>query len=205
MKRVVKDPETRRKEIVLAAKEIFESSEYEAVTMQTIMDRLGIAKGTIYHYFKSKDALLEAVVQLIVDQHIERMITLVEGIKGNAIERLKAVVEHSKEVTTQNLIDSLHRRGNEAMHNRLLVESMLIQAKLFSKLIKQGCDEGLFLCKKPLEVAEFILSGMQFLTDEGIHPWSKKDIVRRMKAFPGIVEKLLQAQEGSLSFLGIGN
>ena len=38
-------------------------------------------------------------------------------------------------------------------------------APLYGELIKQGCDEGIFHTQTPLESAEFILSGAQFLTD----------------------------------------
>ena len=53
MVRTVKKPEERRQEIILAAAELFRSKGYEKTTMQNVMDAVGIAKGTIYHYFKS--------------------------------------------------------------------------------------------------------------------------------------------------------
>ena len=63
MARVVKNAEDRRDEIIKAARELFETKDYDKSTMQDIMGKLNIAKGTIYHYFKSKQALLEAVVE----------------------------------------------------------------------------------------------------------------------------------------------
>lgn len=54
MVRTVKDPETRRQEIVATASQLFQSKSYKHTSMNDVMDALGIAKGTIYHYFKSK-------------------------------------------------------------------------------------------------------------------------------------------------------
>jgi len=46
-----------------------------------------------------------------------------------------------------------------------------------------------------------IISGIQFLTDTGIYPWPEADLLRRMQAFPGLVEAILKAQPGSFGFM----
>ena len=40
--------------------------------MQELMKKLNIAKGTIYHYFSSKESLLESVVEDIIDKALQR-------------------------------------------------------------------------------------------------------------------------------------
>jgi hypothetical protein len=87
------------------------------------------------------------------------------------------------------------------MHTRLLAVALLKQAPLYAKLIQQGCDEGIFQTESPLECAEFILSAIQFLTDAGIYPWTQADLMRRIQAFPQLVEQLLKAPPGSFQFL----
>ena len=79
MVRIVKKAEVRRAEIVEAARFLFQTQEYEKVTMQAVMERLGIAKGTIYHHFQSKEELLEAVVENIVAEQIARMHQVVDA------------------------------------------------------------------------------------------------------------------------------
>ena len=90
------------------------------------------------------------------------------------------------------------------MHTRLLVATLMKQAPLYAKLIQQGCEEGIFKTSTPLECAEFILSGLQFLTDLGIYPWAKEDLMRRFKAFPKLIEQLLQAPQDSFHFIKLG-
>ena len=72
---------------------------------------------------------------------------------------------------------------------------------MYGKLIQQGCDEGFFHTDTPLECVEFILSGLQFLTDVGMHPWTQEDLNRRFLAFPRMIERLLQAPLGSFQFV----
>ncbi len=58
MVRTVKDPEVRKTEIIKSARRFFQTRDYDKTTMQDVMVELGIAKGTIYYYFKSKEELL---------------------------------------------------------------------------------------------------------------------------------------------------
>lgn len=201
MTRIVKKPFERKAEIVKAARHLIQTKEYEKMTMKDVMSYLEIAKGTIYHYFKSKEELLEAVVENIVSEHFEHMQTLMQKTKGTALQKLQILVQKGKDVADPPVLQQLHKKGNEAMHIRLLAVTLTQQAPLYATLIQQGCDEGIFKTDKPLECAEFILSAVQFLTDIGIYPWTKEDLVRRTEAFPNLIEQLLGAKPGSFSFL----
>src|ERR1700733_4203361 len=99
MKRIIKKPAERRAEIVKTARDLFLTKDYDKTTMQDFMNHLGIAKGTIYHYFKSKEELLEAVVEDIVNQHLEKMQALIQETNGNALQKIQALVEAGNEVT----------------------------------------------------------------------------------------------------------
>ena len=170
--------------------------------MQDVMGVLGIAKGTIYHYFKSKEELLEAVVKDIVNKNFEKIGLYLNEMRGNAIEKMQKIIEMGNMAVENELVlEQLHKPGNEALHLRLLVETLSKLAPFYATLIEQGCTEGLFKVKEPLECAEFVLSGVQFLTDTGIYPWTQEDLVRRIKAFPRLIEQMLQAPAGSFQFL----
>lgn len=202
MSRIVKKPEERRREILSAARELFKSNGYENTTMQDVMNKLKIAKGTIYHYFKSKEDLLEAVVRDIVDENFDEMTNVLKKAKGNALRKFRLLVEKGNiSVENRELLEQLHQPNNHAMHCRILAEMITKHATLYARVIEQGNKEELFNAKNPLESAEFFLSGMQFLTDVGFYPWLNQDLTRRVKAFPKILEQLLGARSGSFKFL----
>jgi AcrR family transcriptional regulator len=201
MKRIVKKPTERRAEIIKTARDLFLTKDYDKTTMQDFMNYLGIAKGTIYHYFRSKEELLEAVVEDIVNEHLEKMEILIQEKPGNALQKMQALIEAGSKVAAPSVLEKLHERGNEAMHTRLLVATLMKQAPIYAKLIQQGCEEGIFQTNFPLECAEFILSAVQFLTDLGICPWSQEDLTRRNQAFPKLIEQLLQAPPNSFQFM----
>ena len=202
MVRIVKKFGKRRADIIDAARSLFLSKEYEKTTMQDVMESLGIAKGTIYHYFNSKEELLEAVVKDIVEKNFQEMQKLMLQLKGNALQKIQTLIETGN-IAEENkpIVDQLHQPGNEALHLRLLTATLVKQAPLYAQLIEQGCQEGLFHTASPLECAELVLSGIQFLTDVGIHPWTPADLTRRITAFPALIEQMLKAPPGSFQFL----
>ncbi|MGD0855064.1 MAG: TetR/AcrR family transcriptional regulator [Dehalococcoidia bacterium] len=54
------DP-NRREDILKAAREVFKRSGYEKAHVEDIAQLAGVAKGTVYLYFKSKQAMLDAL------------------------------------------------------------------------------------------------------------------------------------------------
>lgn len=202
MTKIVKKPEERKMDILHAARHLFLTQDYDKTTMQDVMDYLNIAKGTIYHYFKSKAELLEAVVENIVDTNIAEMLRMLEKTKGNALKKLQMLIQAGNlSKDQQDLLYRLHSPNNAAMHTRLLATTIVKQAVIYGKIIQQGCEEGIFQTETPHECAEFILSAVQFLTDTGIYPWSGEDLTRRAQTYPAMIEALLKAPQGSFNFL----
>lgn len=205
MVRIVKDPKERKEEIVAAAGELFLTKGYDNTTMKDVMVRLNIAKGTIYHYFASKDELLDAVIDKVAEEEWQRLLVIAKQTEGSVLERFKHLViegsKHSGGDGHDDLIEHLHQPSNAGMHIRLLARILTIQAPLYAELIEQGSEEGIFQTDSPLECAEFILAGVQFLVDLGVYSWSQEQLHRRWQAFPSLIESLLQAPQGSFSFL----
>lgn len=200
--RIVKHPAVRRKEIVLAAKTLFLKKDYNSTSMTDIMDMLSIAKGTIYHYFTSKDELLNAVIEQITDDHIAMLKKITKNHKGSALESLGAIIkaERLSDIKTK-LLDGLHRPGNIELHSRLLGTSIKKLAPVYAFYISKGCEEQIFDVKHPLETAEYILAGMQYITDAGCYPWSIESLRRRQNAIADLIENTLNAPMGSFDFM----
>lgn len=196
MVRIVKKPEERRREIVSASRSLFLSQGYENTTMQDVMAKLQIAKGTTYHYFKSKEELLEAVVEDMAAEYMDVVERSLEESKGSAIDKMKVLISAGKSASSDTL-DSLHRSDNRGIHARLLAVTLIRLAPLYARVITQGCEEKIFHVEHPLECAEVLLAGIQFVLDTGCYPWSPEDLKRRMQAVPSLIENQLGAPKGS--------
>ena len=205
MARIVKKPHVRREEIIKAARELFHAKEYDKATMQELMKELNIAKGTIYHYFSSKEDLLEAVVEGLIDEELKKKEKLLADCRKKNLDalqciRLLATADRMAEENEQ-ILEMLHQPGNIIMHARQLGRYLTKLAPIYAAVIEEGCEQGILKTNHPLECAEFLLAGIQFLTDVGFYPWSKEEIARRMAAFPSLLEDLLSAPAGSFNFL----
>jgi len=202
MVRTVKDPETRKAEIITAARRLFGMKEYEKTTMQDVIDELGIAKGTIYYYFKSKEELLDAVINQMGDEAVERMQSVMETGKGNALEMFQQLIAAGN-IADENaeIMEQLHNPHNAGMHAAMMAIAVKRSAPFYAKIVEQGCGEGIFNTANPLETSEFILTSIQFLMDTGIYQWSEDDLMRRAMALPAMIEKMLGAKPGSFQFL----
>ena len=60
--RIVKKHNERKQEIINTALKIFIHKGYEKTSVNDILNEIGIAKGTFYHYFKAKEEVLDAVI-----------------------------------------------------------------------------------------------------------------------------------------------
>jgi AcrR family transcriptional regulator len=205
MARTVKKPDERREEIVKAARDLFQSKEYDKATMQELMKTLKIAKGTIYHYFSSKEDLLEAVVEDLIDEELKKKEALIDDCRLRNLDaaetiRMLATKDRMAEENEQ-ILDALHQPGNIIVHARQLGRYLTKLAPIYAAVIEAGREEGIFDTEHPLECAEFMLAGIQFVTDVGFYPWSDEEIARRMAAFPSLLEDLLNAPEGAFDFL----
>lgn len=205
MKRTVKKPDERREDILQAARELFLTKEYDKTTMQDIMHKLNIAKGTIYHYFASKEAILEAVVEMIVGEELQRKKRLMESDRCRDLDalaklRLLTASDHLAE-DNDKILDHLHHPSNSVMHTRQLGRYLDQLAPIYAAVFEEGCRQGVFRTDHPLECAEFVLAGFQFLTDIGCYPWGEAQIARRMAAFPALLESQLSAPKGSFDYL----
>ncbi len=205
MARTVKKPDERREEIIEAARDLFQSKEYDKATMQQLMKTLKVAKGTIYHYFSSKEDLLEAVVEDLIDEELKKKEALIDDCRRRNLDaaetiRMLATKDRMAEENEQ-ILDALHQPGNIIVHARQLGRYLTKLAPIYAAVIETGRKEGIFETEHPLECAEFMLAGIQFVTDVGFYPWSDEEIARRMAAFPSLLEDLLNAPEGAFDFL----
>ncbi|NWJ44417.1 MAG: TetR family transcriptional regulator [Chloroflexi bacterium] len=60
--------QTRREELLNRAKELFSASSFESVTMADVALKAGVAKGTLFLYFKSKEELFLEVLEQLLEE-----------------------------------------------------------------------------------------------------------------------------------------
>ena len=70
--RFYKLPPERRREIIVAAGKALGTGGYEAVSLNRVLEQVGLSKGAAYYYFDSKDDLIATVCLALWDQVLQR-------------------------------------------------------------------------------------------------------------------------------------
>ncbi len=66
---------TTRQKLIDAAIELFRKHSVAGTSLQMISDELGLTKSAIYHHFRTRDELLTAIMEPVIDELVERVET----------------------------------------------------------------------------------------------------------------------------------
>ncbi|GMX63519.1 TetR/AcrR family transcriptional regulator [Paenibacillus elgii] len=203
MKRIVKDPKTRRQEILTVAGELFRHHGYAGTTVEAIIQKAGVAKGTFYYYFKSKEQILDALVHELVDRLCETYQQIADDSAMGVMDKLRHMLrgQHQLAVNESKLMEGLHQPENRELHERINVEIIVKISPVLAQVIEQGKQESLFDVEHPLETVQFLLAGSQFLLESGLFHWNQEEQTRRLKSMQAMIERSLGAKRGSFSFI----
>lgn len=84
-----------RQEFLTKAAEVFEKKGFSQTRIHDVAQALELSRSALYHYFKSKDEILEALVEEHTEQAAERMEEFVATQPGSPVEKLRALLSRS--------------------------------------------------------------------------------------------------------------
>ena len=201
--RISKKPEERRNEILDVAEMLFSTKGYSKTTVNDIVQMIGIAKGTFYYYFQSKEEVMDAIVMRFIDIGVEAAKVIASDPNLNAPEKIFQIImaQNPDENRKEQMIEQLRQVNNAEMHQKSLVETILQLTPVLADVIEQGIAEGSFKTPYPKETVEFLLVSSQFLFDEGIFQWQPHELLQKAIAFAYIMETTLGAETGSFGYI----
>lgn len=198
--RIVKEAEERRNEILDAADELFAQKGFDGTSTNDILEKVGIARGTLYYHFKSKEDIMDAL--------IERYAVLILGAaKEIAVDKSIPVIERViRAVMAMNLsggsseviMDHIHKPQNALMHQK--IQKVIINGvpPILTEIIREGIDQGMFNTPFPYECMEMVVVYANTIFDDDMVTMTNEEKGTRMLAFVCNVERLLGAESGSL-------
>ncbi len=197
--RVVKEASERRNEILDVAEELFVTKGYDKASTNDILERVGIARGTLYYHFSSKEDILNAIIDRINSSLISRASTIAADTSIPVIDRIVMTIGALNVDTDigQEIIDQVHKPQNALMHQKMqhnLIEGVV---PIISRMVEEGNEQGIFNIRYPAETVEMLIlySGIVFDDD---YDESEERSANRIKAFLHNTELLLGAKEGSV-------
>lgn len=218
MARVVKEYDERRSEILDIAQELFYAKGYEQTSIKEIIDGVGIAKGTFYHYFSSKKQLLDELIERMLGQTIQMVEPIVADENLDALEKFHLFFGTIENWKIENmaffkgLLQVFYNDDNAIMRHRLKAASVTATTPPLSKIIRQGVEESVFDTCYPDEIGEIIIVIGQALAEkiaflllaEDGSKASLRTIERKIAVAQYAMERLLGAPSGSVKIFDFG-
>ena len=198
--RVYKRFDERLNEILDVSSNLFAIKGYEKTTVNDILDGVGIGKGTFYHYFKSKEDVMDAVIMRIAGDIKTAAQAIADMPELSALEKFRKVFT-DRYGKNDDIVEQLHHSDNSTLHTKSLTEAIIALTPALTQIIEQGIDEGVFNTPYPKEGFEILFTASQYLFDPGIFKWPPDELLKKVKAYTHILEIVLGTKSGCFDFL----
>lgn len=205
----------RREAFVDAGLRLIQTRGYEQMSVQDVLDELDASRGAFYYYFSSKRALLEAVVDRVVEVGLAAVTPVVTDPTLSAVEKLErlftgiAVWKSERKELMLALIEVWCSDDNAIVREKLRRSTVLSLVPLLAGIIEQGRVEGLMSAGSPAGAARAVVSLLQSAQDLALELF----LARRANAIPfevvgtriaeytEPVERILGVARGSLALM----
>jgi AcrR family transcriptional regulator len=209
----------KREEILAAALRLVSTKGYEGMAIQDLLDALRISKGAFYHYFGSKGALLEALVDQLLEQAERALAPLALTHRGEATEALSRFfqvlgdLKAGQKAFILAVLSVWYADDNAIVREKVRVAFAARLRPLVAAIIRRGCDAGLFRVASPDQTARVVLGLTQDLTDALARQLLEAPVGARAaaEAMAGMIaatteaiERLLAAPPGSIRLADTG-
>jgi len=192
---------------------LFYTKGFDVTSVNEIINTIGIAKGTFYHYFTSKYDLLNAVIERFIKQITDSIQPILQQGDLDAVEKfnesfqLIGQIKFEKKEFMFELLKVMNRDENIILRYKMVMRSIELLTPIIAEIIKQGNDEGVFNTKYPIESTQYILSISGYLNAKLsqiiLNILEKKQdvsaLIENYRAYERAIERIIGAAENTLS------
>lgn len=187
-----KYPEETVERILDTAQRLFLEKGYEQTTIQDITDNLGgLTKGAIYHHFKSKEEIIDAVSDRMFFSN-NPFEAVRERKDLNGLQKLREAIRlnQSDQERTNLTIQSIPVCKNPRLLMEMINSNRKILTPYYQELLEEGNRDGSIHTKYAKEIAELmpLLTSLWMLPS--VFPGSKEDMKHKFLFIGEMLEKM---------------
>lgn len=191
----IKSSDERRKEIIGAARQLFIEKGYDTTSTTDIMKAVGIAKGTLYYHFASKEEILDALIASITDDMALRAAGAARDFSKPLVSRMVGVIKAMNVSSggAADIVEKIHLPQNALLHQKSHTATIRKIQPIMLELVNEGIASGMFHTDYPDAAVHMALtySIVGFDDPEAVD-------LDMIKGFVYNLERLLGAQSGAL-------
>jgi AcrR family transcriptional regulator len=208
----MKRHEDRRNEILDTAQALFYREGYESTSIAQLIDAVGVAKGTFYHYFSSKEELLDELIERGYAELIPRLDELARQTERSAVERLNEVFAISTRWKADNrelIVESarvLFHDDNIRLRRKNDEKATEEFAPVLSRIVAQGVERGELDTPYPEDAGELVFLLTRSMSDVITHLFLKavedagylEALLHKLQVIERAIERVIGAPENSI-------
>lgn len=197
--RIVKEAEERKNEILDVAEKLFGERGYDATSTNDILKEIGIARGTLYYHFKSKEDILDAMIERMTGSLVAKANEIARKTGVSVLQRLTLMMMalNVNNDLGHEIMEQIHKPQNALMHQKMQERLLAGVNPIVTSLIEEGIAQGICQTDYPAEVAEMTLLYSNTVFDD-LAGYSGDERQRKIAAFIYNLERLLGMEQDSL-------
>jgi len=179
--------------VVAVSAKLFVEKGYNQTSMQDIVDALGMSKGAIFHHFKSKEDILNAVVARHSEESAEMAQQWIDEMEGMpAGDKITALFEKIMADPHMNLLNKV--LATQAANPHMIVagmqESVNVIAPELASLFREGIEDGSITVQHPDECAQVFMLLISIWCDEALFPCDIHALQKRLVFMQQVMKQM---------------
>ena len=201
MARPPQDPQIRINAILDAAESLFYERGYQTTMISDIVKKIGVAQGTFYYYFSSK----EEIVDELINRHLSKFRSKIDAVASssdvslpNKIERMSNIMLATVNGKQGLLLEFLYNDQYLHLMDKLFRQAKKLLMPYLLSVIEEGQRKKIFVVAYPIAVSNSILSIIQCYV-EAMYEKESNDVLDYQRILATrLIENSLGLVEGSL-------
>ncbi|HVO43878.1 MAG TPA: TetR/AcrR family transcriptional regulator [Aggregatilineales bacterium] len=173
MARTLKPEEfaSKRQAILDAARRLVFAKGFERMSIQDVLDELHISAGAFHHYFDSRGALLDALIDHMQEEALKPLLPIIHDPHRTAIQKFQSFfttldnLRMDQRAFLADLLRVWYADSNAVIRQKVEEAIVRQRAPLLTEIVRQGVGEGVFTTAFPDQVSEILVSMLQSMAN----------------------------------------
>lgn len=207
-------PDTKKNEkkyhlILDALQLLLEEKKIQNISVSEIAQKAGIGKGSIYYYFPSKGAILDALIERSYEQPLLTAKNLAAQTEISPFTRMAMLFQACQNSSTafikqnDSSPDNTSAQDLAFLHQKYLAHVVSELKPALTEIIKQGIENGEIHFDRPAALAEIVLIVIAVKLDNSLLPSTPAETADTLQGLISLLEKGTEVAPGTLSYLSL--
>ena len=199
-------PDLKKSEKILdALQQLLEEKSIQHISVSEIASKAGIGKGSIYYYFPSKDAIVDALIERSYAKPLQTAKALSTQTGVSSFTRMAMLFQacrtSSAAFLKQNPSSAASVEDLAFLHQKYLNYLISELKPALTDIISQGIDCGEICFDRPAALAEIALIVLAVKLDNSLAPSTPEETKDTLKGLISLLEKGTGVPAGTLDYL----